>query len=253
MSNDYFSVGYDEIDKEVEEQRKRAEENREIREFWINASDEKQNPAFVRFLTEEPVELERHSIYFNGRWNRFTCTGDPETCILCQAGVDKRREGGHLLIDRRTFTTRDGKEYSDEIKYLSFVAKHVKRFRDDASELNNGKLLGEWKMKRSGGGSDTAYAIYPQETKPLTDEEKAKHKEILKKYIPEWNKFKEARGLPDFPLPNFVVAKLLKPLSPEEMQKIVEEHVASKGAKEKSAPSSSDVSDGDIDDSDFEF
>jgi len=235
MDNDkFFNVGYDGIDDELEQQKERKKKYQEgggygLRDFWMKIDEE---DVLVRYLTEEPVVIDRHSFYVNGNWERPTCLGD-EDCPYCKCPEEivnkKRREGAHLLVDHREWETKEGNIYKDELKVGVWAASHIAGFRKDAKETEEGKLMREWKMTRTGTGPQTVYRLFPKKTEPVSEELKEAFKKVLSKFIPEWKQFKERRKLDKFPLERFAVAKTVAPLSEEEAQKLVDAYMASKG------------------------
>ncbi len=234
--DDFFDVGYDGIDQELEDQKQRRQKYQEggkgLRDFWMKTDEEN---AFVRFLTDEPVVIHRHSFYVNGNWEKPTCLGDPEECPFCKCPddtvSDKRKEGAHLLVDHREWETKEGNIYKDELKVGVWAASHIASFRKDAEETEEKTLMREWKMTRTGEKAKTTYRLFPKATQPLPEEMRLNFKKVLSKYSEEWKAFKARKKLDKFPIERFAVAMTVAPLSVEEAQKMVDSYMASKGGK----------------------
>jgi hypothetical protein len=227
----FFTVGHEAIKKDIEEQDKKRKDYNDsktgVREFWMNKDEE---DAFVRFLTEDSLNVNRHRARYGGNWQKYTCTGNPKTCPLCLCEdpdvAEARMDGAHLIIDRRVFKSKKSdKEYTNDIKYLAMVSKHIDGFRRDADETEEKILRREWKMTRTGEKSETKYTIYPKPTADIPKAEKQKYMQTLRRFHPGWVKFLEDRGMDKeaFPLERYVVAKCMAPLPMAELQKIADD------------------------------
>lgn len=224
MSKQFGSGGYDEIEKELERQRQNRENNQSgsrIRDFWCKSGEQ---DIFVRFLTREPLTARRHSAWHNGKWTSITCRKEiGESCPLCDAGDKPALFGAHLLVDRRTFESRSGDQFTNEIKVLCLKAVHVAGFREACINLNgDDDLRKEWKLVKSGEKTSTRYSIYPRPTEPIPPEEREKYKAILAPYVKGWKAFCEETGhdTKSYPLEKFVLTRCLMPLPEDEMAEI---------------------------------
>lgn len=221
FNDDFFNIGYGDIERAAEEARKRREKNQNnLRPFWIKSGEK---DVFVRILTDKPITMERHKAWYNGRWDSFTCLGN--NCPFCDANIPKQTFGAHLLIDRRSFTTREGNTYKDELKYLCLVASHIEALKTDVENTPEKKIKREWKMERVGENKKTTYRLYPQETNPIPDEDKERYKKVLGRFVDGWKAYLSKKGIEPkvFPLERYAVAKALYPMDLEEAQVIVNE------------------------------
>jgi hypothetical protein len=232
MGNDFFTVGNEAVEEENARARERQEQydNKRddvLREYWIKTDEDN---CYLRFLTDEASVVSRHRLYKDGKWMRYTCFGKPvdgkPVCPLCRAGIKASPEGVHLVIDRRTFTSKKGDVYKNELKVLALGTGHVKSLMECVAETPDKTIKKEWKMKRTGSKAATKYAIYLQPTEPLPEDEKRKYQEELGKFAEVWKAFKTRRKLEKFPLERYVALKTLSPLSYEALDKIAREYEA---------------------------
>src|SRR3990172_5909003 len=129
--DDDFDTGLDRLRGAMAKDKDRFESYKlggVFRECWLKPGEEAQ----VRFFTEKPYALGRHSYYLNGRWRQSTCRskktgGNPKVCPMCtDPDIFKLRdEGAHLLTDRREFPSKENKVYTNELKILCFSSKHI--------------------------------------------------------------------------------------------------------------------------------
>ena len=100
-----FKKGY-EVNRENVKRQERQRENmgRKLFDFFLTKDGEEAN---VRFLTEEPINYDGHTIQENGKFNTYTCTG--ANCPFCAKGDKPKSRGAFLIIDKRPYTYEDKK------------------------------------------------------------------------------------------------------------------------------------------------
>jgi len=114
----WYSTGYDELDREIEQIETRKSSSKFFR-FWLKPGEE----CEITFLSNEPFICREHNLNINGRWGNFyTCLSSMNLkCPLCDAGESSYLAGFFPIIDHRSFTDKNGVEYSNQVKI--FVAK----------------------------------------------------------------------------------------------------------------------------------
>lgn len=164
-----FKRGY----KAVREEKERQEKEREKRKNYIprffiqNDGDE----AEVRFLTEEPVNFYEHTIKTkkNGKdfYENVVCSG--KDCQLCADGDRPIFKGAFLIVDRRTYQDKEGKERSNTVKLFVQGAKVLSQL--DRISQKYGLSNRDVTIVRLGSGQNTTYTIEKGEKEELTSKE----------------------------------------------------------------------------------
>jgi hypothetical protein len=151
----WYERGYDGLAREEERKRRRDEEyKRAIRRLWLPP----EVSTLALFISDDPFCFWEHQMKIAGDWRNWaTCVrgldGYPY-CPMCKL-ADKIKKfwryyaGAYKIIDRSSWTDRDGNERSDTPKLLIAKKDSLAIFRNQAKK--RGGLRGcEYDVFRSG-------------------------------------------------------------------------------------------------------
>lgn len=157
-----FKKGYE----AARQEKKRQEEVREqmgkrLFRFFLSGDGAE---AKVRFLTEEPINFNEHTVkvYKGGkeRYDTFLCTGD-EACPYCAEENKASFKGAFLIWDYTEFEVKDsnGKKKKVDGSLKLYVAGT--RVLSQLDRLSNryGLTERDYYISRTGTGTDTSYMI----------------------------------------------------------------------------------------------
>lgn len=154
-----FKRGYEAARDEV----KRQEENREKmgKRLWRFFLSKDNDEAAVRFLTEEPINFNEHTIKVvrNGKesYDNHVCIGDD--CPYCADGDRPSFKGAFLIYDRRPYeyTDKNGKKQRSEGQLRLYVAGTRVLSQLDRLSSRYGLTTRDYFITRSGSGTSTTY------------------------------------------------------------------------------------------------
>lgn len=180
-----FRRGYEAVQEEKERQEKIKENSgKKLFDFFLqNDRDE----ADLRFLTEEPVTFQRHTVKGtrNGKdtFDIYTCEG--AGCPLCAEGNKSSFCGAYLVVDNRPYEyKRDGKTIKREksLKMFSYGNRVLSQL--DRISSKYGLTSREITMVRLGRGTDTTYTFErgDEKLKPMSPD---KIEELLPEKLKE--------------------------------------------------------------------
>lgn len=169
-----FRRGYEAVQEEKERQEKIKENSgKKLFEFFLqNDKDE----ADLRFLTEEPVTFQRHTVKGsrNGKetFDSYTCEGDG--CPLCAEGNKSSFCGAYLVVDKRPYEyKKDGKTIKRDKSIKLFAYGNRVLSQLDRISSKYGLTTREITMVRLGKGTDTTYTFErgDEKLKPVKSED----------------------------------------------------------------------------------
>ena len=160
-----FVRGY-EASKAEKERQDRAREN-SGNKLWRFFLSEDGDEADLRFLTEEPVNFREHTIKVGNRYESYTCTGD--NCSLCDDGEKSTFKGAYLVVDRREYTTKDGKKGKNQLRLFVQGMRVISQLEriSERYGLSNRDVT----IVRLGTGTQTTYTIERGEEDKLSQKE----------------------------------------------------------------------------------
>ena len=169
-----FSKGYKAQREEKDRQDKAREESgKRLYQFFIPAPKRSRDSAEkdVRFLTEEPINFNQHTVKTGDTYKNYTCTG--KNCPLCADGNKATFKGAYLVIDRSEFeyTDKDGKKQTgcDQVRLFVQGTRVVSQL--DRISSKYGLSNREVTVVRMGKGTDTTYTVEKGDKEPLDEEE----------------------------------------------------------------------------------
>lgn len=157
-----FKRGYE----AAREEKKRQEEVREnmgkrLFRFFLSGDGAE---ATVRFLTEEPVNFNEHTIKTvkNGsdRYETYVCTGD-DKCPYCESGDRASFKGAYLVWDYTPYETTDDKGKKKKVNgsLKLYVAGTRVLSQLDRLSSRYGLTSRDYEISRTGTGTSTSYMI----------------------------------------------------------------------------------------------
>jgi len=173
-------------------------ENESILRFRLRPDEERE----VIFLSEEPIGVWQHSVYYNGRWRVYTCRDALGRCPLCEAGNKRFFVRIFPVIDITGFVGRDGTRRGVGRLYLFPARKNTSsklRRLFSRESLPEGKLR-KYRISRSEGRQVPSVGDNFEFVEFVNAEE---YKEFL---TPEWQD---------------KILKTLEPLSEENLREII--------------------------------
>lgn len=177
-----FKRGYEVAREEKQRQDERREQmgKRLFRFFLKNDGDE----ATVRFLTEEPVNFNEHTIKTvkNGKevYDSVLCD-QSSTCPYCEEGDKPSFKGAYLVFDHTPFEVKDdkGKKKTVNGSLKLYVAGTRVLSQLDRLSQKYGLTDRDYEISRSGKGTQTSYML------ERTDEISALSSKQIEKMLPE--------------------------------------------------------------------
>ena len=176
-----FKKGF-QASREEKARQDEARENsgKKLWRFFLSAEKGKTSvEADLRFLTEEPINFNEHTIKNSkGGYDNYTCTG--KDCPLCADGERPTYKGAFLVVDKREFSyeDKDGNTKTGKDQVRLFVqGMRVVSQLDRISEkygLSNRDVT----LVRLGKGTDTTYTVEKGDKDELTEKE-------IKNLLPE--------------------------------------------------------------------
>lgn len=157
-----FKRGYEAAREEKQRQDKQREQlgKRLFRFFLTNDGDE----ATVRFLTEEPINFNEHTVKVmrggKERYDTFLCDGSHD-CPYCAEGDRPSFKGAFLIFDRTPFEVKDdkGKKKTVNGSVKLYVAGTRVLSQLDRLSTKYGLTDRDYEISRSGKGTSTTYLI----------------------------------------------------------------------------------------------
>jgi hypothetical protein len=129
---------------EAREAQREAQRGKPMR-FWLKAPGSKgfkkgDNEADIIFLDDDVPVIDEHAVEVEkNRWEQFTCLLNIEGadyCPLCEAGNRAYKAAFYPIVDRRSYTTKDGKAtYKDQIRLLVAKPTTIKQLRIYQSKM----------------------------------------------------------------------------------------------------------------------
>lgn len=140
MGDKWYERGYDGLAREEEQKRRREEQQKySIRRLWLPS----EASMLALFVTDEPFCLWEHQMQISGDWRNWaTCVrgldGYP-FCPICKMAEKVRKfwryyAGAYKIIDRSTWTDRDGNERSDTPRLLIAKKDSLAIFRNQSKK-----------------------------------------------------------------------------------------------------------------------
>lgn len=157
-----FKKGYE----AARQEKKRQEEVREqmgkrLFRFFLSGDGAE---AKVRFLTEEPINFNEHTVkvYKGGkeRYDTFLCTGD-EACPYCAEENKASFKGAFLIWDYTEFEVKDSNGKKKKVNGSLKLYVAGTRVLSQLDRLSNryGLTERDYYISRTGTGTDTSYMI----------------------------------------------------------------------------------------------
>ena len=157
-----FKKGYE----AARQEKKRQEEVREqmgkrLFRFFLSGDGAE---AKVRFLTEEPINFNEHTVkvYKGGkeRYDTFLCTGD-ESCPYCAEENKASFKGAFLIWDYTEFEVKDSNGKKKKVNGSLKLYVAGTRVLSQLDRLSNryGLTERDYYISRTGTGTDTSYMI----------------------------------------------------------------------------------------------
>lgn len=171
MKRPTFKKGFKAV-KEEEERRKQLKEQFQgklWRVFFPKDADEDYEIP-VRFLTDEPVCYNEHSLKVNGKFVNAYCEGDG--CPHCAEGNKPRFVGAFLVIDRTEYSyKKDGKtiEGKDRVKLLVRGTQDLAVL--DRLNTKYGLLDRDWTIYKTGQDTSTKWNFERGDVEEMTEKE----------------------------------------------------------------------------------
>jgi hypothetical protein len=177
MAVKLFNRGYDAVKEEKKRQEKiREEMDSRLYGFFLKDDGDE---ADIRFLTEEPITFEAHTVKEGKNYNTVICT--QENCALCEDDDRPSFMGAYLIIDRRVFEVTNKKTNRKE-KRQGQLRLYMPRSRVlsmlDRLSIKNGLTKRDYTIVRLGSGQDTTYTFEPHDVSKITSAE-------ISSYLPE--------------------------------------------------------------------
>lgn len=179
-----FKRGYE----AVREEKQRQDENREKagKALWRFFLSKDGDEAQVRFLTEEPINFEEHTVKTvrNGKeaYDNVICTRNLSCgCALCNSGDRPSFKGAYLMYDRRPseYTDKNGKKQTSNGQLRLYVQGARVLSQLDRLSARYGLTSRDYIITRAGSGTSTTYMFdRTDDTGKLTEAE-------IKNMLPE--------------------------------------------------------------------
>ncbi len=166
MSGDWYSSGYEEAERIQEEQQQARESSQAGRRFFLKDApgDDPQNPrnqaqviiaSGVEVGNSEPFTIWEHSWppYQPGvkaRPQEYTCTRGMGRCVFCERQVPRYFIGFWTMIDCRQWKDRDGKIHVNEKKLLGAKTEMITAFKQRQQMRDNNLCGSKWTVFRTG-------------------------------------------------------------------------------------------------------
>ena len=167
-----FKRGYE----AAREEKKRQDEAREqagkrLFRFFLSGDGAE---ARVRFLTEEPINFNEHTVKVNRggkeRYDTFLCNPDGD-CPYCDNGERSTFKGAFLVWDYTEFETKDQNGKTKKVKGSLKLYVAGTKVLSQLDRLSNryGLTKRDYTIVRTGTGTATSYTIEREdEVEPLT-------------------------------------------------------------------------------------
>jgi len=155
----WMGVGAETAREEIKRQEREYEERSQkyYREFFlVNDGD----VGVIAFLHEEPITYYVHRVKVNGKWKMVTCKGEANGCLHCAAGLKASFRAAWNVIDRRTYTDRNGKKHRNTVKVYSVGTLAFPKIDKIAQKY--GLLNVDVEITRHGKGTKTEYSYLPE-------------------------------------------------------------------------------------------
>lgn len=115
---EWAKEGFDPLDDELKRREFSNEERKgQLYRFWLNKGDQ----GNLLMLEDKPLTTWEHNIKIDGKYGHFfTCLSKTmgKTCPLCDRGDKPYFAGMFIVVDRRAFKDKEGKERKDTLKLL---------------------------------------------------------------------------------------------------------------------------------------
>lgn len=157
-----FKRGYEAAREEKQRQDEvREKMGKQLWRFFLGSDGDE---ALVRFLTEEPVNFNEHTIKTTRNnkehYDTFICTGDD--CPYCKNGDRPSFKGAFLIIDKRPYSYTDkktGKTKKGDAQVRLYVQGTRVLSQLDRLSSRYGLTSRDYLISRSGKGTSTSYII----------------------------------------------------------------------------------------------
>lgn len=167
-----FKRGYEAAREEKQRQDERREQlGKRLFRFFLGSDGDE---ARVRFLTEEPINFNEHTIKTmkggKERYDTVLCDGS-DSCPYCADGDKPSFKGAFLVFDRTPFEVKDdkGKKKTVNGSLKLYVAGTRVLSQLDRLSSKYGLTDRDYDISRSGKGTQTSYMIErTDEISPLT-------------------------------------------------------------------------------------
>lgn len=178
-----FKQGYQAAREEAQRQEEvRANSGKRLWRFFLSKDGDE---ADVRFLTEEPINFQEHTIKTtrNGKesYDTHICTREVGSCPYCDNGDKPSFKGAFLIIDKREyeFTDKNGKKKKGKGQVRLYVSGARIISQLDRLSSRYGLTKRDYTITRSGSGTATTYMFdRSDDIDKLTPEE-------IKNFLPE--------------------------------------------------------------------
>ena len=178
-----FKQGYQAAREEAQRQEEvRANSGKRLWRFFLPKDGDE---ATVRFLTEEPINFQEHTIKTtrNGKdsYDTHICTKEMGHCPYCDNGDRPSFKGAFLIIDKRPYeyTDKNGKKKTAKGQVRLYVSGARIISQLDRLSSRYGLTKRDYIITRSGSGTSTTYMFdRSDDIDRLTPEE-------IKNFLPE--------------------------------------------------------------------
>jgi len=189
-----------------------TEEGEEILRFRLRPNEERE----IVFLSEDPICIWQHSVFYNNRWRVYTCREALGRCPLCEAGIKRFFVRIFPIIDVTGFVGRDGTRHNVGRLYLFPARQNTSaklRRLFSREPLPEGKLR-KYRVSRSEGRQVPAVG---DNFEFIGFVDKSLYSSSPNYFSQEWQE---------------KILKAIEPLSEEELQKIAGAKVESQSSVE---------------------
>ena len=156
-----FTKGYSAVREEKQRQdENRAKMGKQLWRFFLSKDGEE---ATVRFLTEEPVTFQEHTIKSmrggKEHYENCICTQELGHCPHCEAGDRPSFKGAYLIHDKRPYETtdKDGKKKKSKGQVRLYVQGARVLSQLDRLSERYGLTKRDYTITRTGSGTSTTY------------------------------------------------------------------------------------------------
>ena len=178
-----FKQGYQAAREEAQRQEEvRANSGKRLWRFYLPKDGDE---ATVRYLTEEPINFQEHTIKTtrNGKdsYDTHICTKEMGHCLYCDNGDRPSFKGAFLIIDKRPYeyTDKNGKKKTAKGQVRLYVSGARIISQLDRLSSRYGLTKRDYIITRSGSGTSTTYMFdRSDDIDRLTPEE-------IKNFLPE--------------------------------------------------------------------